>query len=128
VEKNGLGEVFDAPYDVVLDRHNVVQPDIVYVSKERASLIGESNIQGAPDLIIEILSESTAYRDAIQKKTLYARSGVQEYWMAAPDEKLIEVYTLKDREYTFAKIYRDDDILESQAIPSLRISLKDIFG
>jgi Uma2 family endonuclease len=61
VRENALGEVFDAPYDVYLDDENVVQPDILFISKDRLNIIGEKNIQGAPDLVIEIISENTAY-------------------------------------------------------------------
>ncbi|MEW6675939.1 MAG: Uma2 family endonuclease [Nitrospirota bacterium] len=76
VTENNLGEVFYAPCDVYLDEENVVQPDILFISKERLNIISEKNIQGAPDLVIEIISENTAYRDLVQKKRLYARFGV----------------------------------------------------
>ncbi len=126
-EAQGLGEVFHAPFDVVLDRENVVQPDILFIAKERSSIIGESNVQGAPDVIVEILSESAAYRDAVQKKMLYARHGVKEYWMVAPKERFIEVYFLKDGQYVLVKTHRQDDTLESLVIPGLRLALKEIF-
>ncbi|HBI24855.1 MAG TPA: restriction endonuclease, partial [Nitrospiraceae bacterium] len=71
VTNNDLGEIFYAPCDVHLDNENVVQPDILFISKERLNIIGEKNIQAAPDLAIEILSESSAYRDLVQKKKLY---------------------------------------------------------
>src|SRR4030042_5727949 len=103
VTENDLGEVFDAPYDVYFDNENVVQPDILFVSKERSNIIGEKNIQGSPDLVIEIISESTAYRDLVQKKKLYARFGVKEYWIVFPGEEFIEIYTLKANAYTLYK-------------------------
>jgi len=84
VTENDLGEVFYAPYDVHLDDENVVQPDIMFISKGRSKIIGEKNLLGAPDLVVEILSESTAYRDLIQKKKLYAKFGVKEYWIVVP--------------------------------------------
>lgn len=128
VMENNLGEVFDAPYDVHLDDENVLQPDILFVSKERLSIINEKNINGAPDLTIEILSESSAYRDVIQKKKLYARFGVKEYWIVAGDDKLIEVYQLKHKdEYKLNKTYYENDILESHVIKGLKIDLKNIF-
>jgi Uma2 family endonuclease len=70
VSENNLGEIFFAPYDVYLDEENVIQPDIMFISKERLNIIGEKNIQGAPCLTIEIISESSAYRDMVQKKKL----------------------------------------------------------
>lgn len=67
IERN-LGEVFDAPCDVYLDGENVVQPDILFISRDKLGIIGEKNIQGAPDLVIEIISENSVYRDMVQKK------------------------------------------------------------
>ena len=95
VTENDLGEIFDAPYDVHFDDENVVQPDILFISKDRLNIIGDKNLQGAPDLVIEILSESNAYRDLIQKKKLYARFGVKEYWIVVPGEKTIDIHILK---------------------------------
>jgi len=106
VKGNSLGDVFFAPYDVVLDDENVVQPDILFISKVRLSIIGEKNVHGAPDMVVEILSEATAYRDSIQKKRLYARSGVRELWLVAPDDRLVEAYDLKGAgEYALRKTY-----------------------
>ena len=127
VTENDLGEIFDAPCDVYLDDENIVQPDILFISKERLNIIGEKNIQGAPDLVIEIISESSAYRDFVQKKRLYARFGVKEYWIALPVEESIELYILKDSAYTLHKTYGKDDILESPALKDLKIALKNIF-
>ncbi len=127
VEKYNLGEIFVAPYDVYLDNENVVQPDILFVSKDRLNIIGEKNIQGAPDIVIEIISESNAYRDLVQKKKLYARFQVKEYWIVIPGEELIEIYTLKDNTYMFYKTYTKNDTLESPYLQDLRIELKNIF-
>ena len=126
-EKNDVGEFFHAPCDVYFDEENVLQPDIFFISKARTSIIGEANIQGAPDLVVEIAAESTAYRDTIQKKMLYARFGVKEYWIVAPREKFIEVYVLKNKEYALVKTYFYDDALESQVLKGFRVSLKEIF-
>jgi Uma2 family endonuclease len=127
VNENALGEVFYAPCDVYLDNENVVQPDILFISKERLNIIGEKNIQGAPDLAIEIISESTAYRDLVQKKKLYAKFGVKEYWLIIPEEGSVEIYTLKDKTYQLLKTYGKDDILESSLLKGLKIALKEIF-
>ncbi len=127
VEKYNLGEIFIAPYDIYLDSENVVQPDILFISKDRLNIIGEKNIQGAPDLVIEILSENTAYRDLVQKKKLYARFGVKEYWIVIPGEELVEIYTLKDNTYMLYKTYSKDDTLESSLLKELKIALKGIF-
>jgi len=92
VEKNVLGEVLYAPTDVYFSEKEVYHPDILFISKERMNIIGEKNIEAAPDLIIEILSPSSAYYDLRHKMRVYEASGVKEYWVVDPIEKDIEVY------------------------------------
>ena len=127
VTNNDLGEIFYAPCDVHLDNENVVQPDILFISKERLNIIGEKNIQAAPDLVIEILSESSAYRDLIQKKKLYTRFGVKEFWIVIPKEDLVEVYILKEGVYALHRSFSKDDTLESPLLKDLKIELRKIF-
>jgi len=127
VESHFLGEIFHGPLDVVFDNENVMQPDILFISKERMDIIGEKNIQGAPDLVVEIISESTAYRDLVQKKKLYVRFGVKEYWIVLPEESSVEVYTLKDNTFVLHKSYGKEDILQSSLLKKLKIELKKIF-
>ena len=80
-----LGWVFfNPPTDVLLSDHDVVQPDLIFVSRERKHVITDANIQGAPDLVVEILSPSTASRDWRDKLDLYERHGVAEYWLVDP--------------------------------------------
>lgn len=127
VEEKNLGEIFDAPYDVYLDKENNVQPDILFISKERLYIIGDNNVQGAPDLVVEIISESSAYRDTIQKKRLYARFGIKEFWIVAPREKMIEVYSLKDGKYHLITTYFYNDTLKSHILRGFEVELKEIF-
>jgi len=127
VTENKLGEIFDAPCDVYLDDENVIQPDILFISLDRLVIIGEKNIQGAPDLAVEIISENSAYKDMVQKKRLYARFGVKEYWVVIPDCEEIEIYILKDNTYRLYKSYNKSDNLESPLLKGLNIALKDIF-
>ncbi len=127
VTENNLGEVFYAPCDVYLDDENVVQPDILFISKDRLNIIGDKNIQSAPNLVIEIISENSVYRDMVQKKRLYARFGVKEYWIVIPEEKEVEVYILKGEAYQLYKTYTKVDILESPSLKGLKIGLKEIF-
>jgi Uma2 family endonuclease len=105
----------------------VVQPDILFISKDRLNIIGEKNIERAPDLVIEILSESTAYRDLIQKKKLYSRVGVKEFWIVIPGEESIEVYILKDNTFLLHRTYTKNEILESPYLKGFKIELKGIF-
>ena len=127
VRENELGEVFHAPYDVVLDDFNVVQPDILFVSKERAHIITDLNIQGTPDLVIEILSPSTAQRDRTQKRDLYARRGVPEYWLASADAESVQVLTLQDGEYRVAGIYTAGQTVVSPLLQGFSLNIDDIF-
>ena len=95
--EHSLGRVYHAPFDVVLSDMDVVQPDLIFVSNERADIITPANIQGAPDLVVEILSPSTAARDKTFKRSLYARHGITEYWMVDLTEKTITVLRLGER-------------------------------
>jgi len=126
VEKNKLGEIFYAPYDVHMGE-NVVQPDILFVSKEHSYVIVKEEIKGAPDLVIEILSPATAERDRTIKRTLYARYGVQEYWIVDPEEKTVEVLTLKKEGYETFGIYKMQDTLTSPLLSGLSINLTKVF-
>src|SRR5437867_1952075 len=94
VEENNLGEVFVAPYDVYLNRRNVYQPDIIFIAKENLYKIQENGLQGAPDLVIEILSPATWHYDKGDKKDEYERSGVKEYRMVDPLDKSAEGFYL----------------------------------
>lgn len=127
IKEHHLGEVFYAPCDVYLDDENVVQPDILFIAKDRLNIIGEKNIQGAPDLVIEIISEDSAYRDLVQKKKLYAKFGVKEYWIVIPDEAMVEVYNLKKNRFELLATYSKDAAIESSILKGLMIEIKEIF-
>jgi len=121
------GEVLYAPCDVYLGINDVVQPDIVYISKERSQIIGEEEIQGAPDLVVEILSPSSAPRDRVYKRTLYARYGVREYWLIDPQAKTVEVLRLGERGFRKIGLYGEGKSFTSPLFPGLEISVADIF-
>lgn len=127
VEEHKLGYVVDAPLDVVLSDEDVVQPDILYISHERSSIIREDGVYGAPDLIVEILSPTTAERDRTFKKTLYARHGVQEYWLVDPQANTVEVFTLQEQGYERSALYGVEDTLRSPLLAGLEIPLAKIF-
>ena len=128
VEEKGLGEVFHAPYDVVLSTENVTQPDILVVCTERLSIIAEANLPGAPDLVIEVLSPGTRQKDLAIKRKIYARFGVQEYWIVDPDAATVEVLTLEEAGYITAGMCRGSDRLSSPLLPDLNLSLNEIFA
>jgi len=99
LEDNPLGEVRIAPYDVHLDPENVFQPDIIFIRKDNLFKIQEDGLHGAPDLVIELFSSSTSRFDLNQKKAVYERYGVQEYWIVDPKTKDVQGFFLKDGSY-----------------------------
>jgi Uma2 family endonuclease len=127
VERYDLGEILDAPCDVVLSQENVVQPDILFISKDRLGIIGKTNIQGPPDLVIEIVSESTRSKDADIKRKLYAKYGVREYWIVDPAAKTVEVLTWSETGYVSTGVYPQTATLSSPELPNLKLSLSRIF-
>ena len=128
VRRRDLGIVLDAPLDVVLSEENVVQPDILFISKARRKIIHKEEIRGAPDLVVEILSPYTAGRDRTLKKKLYARYGVKEYWLVDPEEKTIEVLKLGQRGFERFAVYKRPDTLQSPLLAGLQIPLREVFS
>ena len=130
VREKGLAEVFNAPLDVVLgegEDREVVQPDLIYISRERAGIIAEEEIRGAPDLVVEITSPGTADRDRHYKKTLYARHGVAEYWLVDPQAKAVEIYVPGEAGFRLERVFRGKEILSSPLLPGLEIPLAEVF-
>ena len=125
--EHSLGRIYHAPFDVVLSDMDVVQPDLIFVSNERADIITPANIQGAPDLVVEILSPSTATRDKTFKRSLYARHGITEYWMVDLTEKTITVLRLGEREFEVVDTYGEGESLTSPTFQGFTLNLDDIF-
>lgn len=99
VHEKKKGKVVFVPVDVVLQDDEVFQPDIVFISNENSGVIKEAGIFGSPDLVVEILSPSSIYRDMEVKKGFYERAGIKEYWIVFPDENVIEVFALENGRY-----------------------------
>lgn len=127
VTENFLGSVYVAPFDVVLSDTNTLQPDILFISNERSHIITEANVQGGPDLAIEIISPSDPNRDRVHKREIYERHGVAEYWLVDPDDRNVTVLTLRDGAYLTAGIYRESGTLTSPTLPSFTLNLADLF-
>ena len=127
IRANNLGRLFYTATDVYLSDTNVVQPDLLFVSRERAHILTYSVVNGAPDLVVEILSPSTAQRDRTQKRELYARFRVPEYWQANGDTRSVAVLTLAGDDYEIAGIYGMGDTLVSPLLPGFRLDVDDIF-
>ena len=127
VEARGLGTFYFAPFDVILSSTNVVQPDLIFISSARAHIITEDNIRGAPDLLVEILSPSTAGYDRTTKRNLYARHGVGEYWLVDPYAKTITVLLLGADGYDTYAVFGVGDILTSPTLAGFALNLSELF-
>ena len=123
LEQRGLGEVYTAPFDVVLDDHNVVEPDVLFVRQERLDIVTDANVQGAPDIVVEILSPDTRDRDLTVKARLYARFGVPEYWVIDPDNQTLTAYRLVDAGYQPYGPYSVGDTMVSPLFPDDPLSV-----
>ena len=116
---------FIAPTDVVLSDQDVVQPDVIVVCDQKK--ITEANIQGAPDLVAEVLSPSTAIRDKREKKALYEKHGVREYMLIDPTENYVERFVLSDGVFGLPEIYGPGEVLVLKSLEGLEVPLSEVF-
>ena len=131
VAEGDLGEVFVAPYDVVLSETDVVQPDLLFVARKHRDRIGEPHLEGAPDLAVEVVSEATRGRDEVTKRHLYERHGVTEYWVVDPVVETVKVFRTGEegRYVREAELAAErEGLLVSSLLPGLKISLIEIFA
>lgn len=126
VEEKSLGEVYLAPVDVILSDIDIVQPDLLFISRERSEILTEENVRGAPDLVIEILSPSGSYRDKVLKRKLYAKYGVREYWIVHPKRREIAVLVPEKGDLRTWKTFRLGETLESRLLQGLRIEIDQV--
>ena len=122
-----IGRAFAAPIDVYFTDTDVVQPDLVFISNARAHIITDANIRGAPDLVVEILSPSAEQRDRVFKRSLYARHGVKEYWLADTRRKTIEQLLLDGDDFRLAGVFGMGDTLVSPTLNSHALNVSDVF-
>ena len=122
-----IGEVLCAPIDVFFSETETYQPDIIYISKDRFSIIAEEKVEGPPDLIAEILSPNNAYYDLRHKKQIYEQHDVKEYWIVDPMEKSIEIYENKQKLFGLVKKYDQSEIFESPFLKGFELTLSEVF-
>ena len=122
-----LGELFHSPCDVILSHDNIVQPDIIFVRKDRAGIIGDLNLHGAPDLVIENHSNAALVKTLRAKRRIYASFGIQEYWIVDSVADSIEVLAWSELGYISVGIYGKSDQLSSLLLPDLGLHLSRIF-
>ncbi|SRR6266446_4977139 len=126
VKRNKLGRMFISPIDVVLDSENTVQPDLVFVSSSNKDIIQRRGIFGVPDLLIEIISPSSVRRDRYDRKNLFARFGVKEYWIGDPANMALEILTLKAGQYELHCSAEEKGKLTSVVLAGLEFDLKEV--
>ena len=125
--EHDLGEVYIAPFDVILDRRTVVVPDLVFVAQARAGVVTERAVEGTPNLIVEILSPSTARRDRVAKLNAYARRGVPHYWLVDPAARTLEAFELVEGSYRLAVSVGGDDEFRPGLFPVLVLPLSELW-
>lgn len=127
VKEKGAGLLLYSPVDVYLDDENAFQPDLVFVSRQRRDIIKDDGIHGAPDMIVEILSPSTAYYDIKKKFKLYEKFGVKEYWIVDPEMKNVELYSFVNGKFVLKAGISEQGAVRSVILEELELSLEDIF-
>jgi Uma2 family endonuclease len=131
LDATGLGQVYHAPFDVVLSSHDVVEPDLLVVLDEQLDVLTPQHVRGAPAIVIEILSPGTRRRDETLKRDLYARAGVREYWMVDPDARTIRVcrWPAAGAPGPVTDLAAAaGDTLTSALLPGVRLPLRELFG
>jgi len=129
IKSHPVGFAFAAPYDVVFSDLDVVEPDLLYVSRERFELLTKAHVRGAPDLVAEILSPGTRRTDEIIKRKLYERWGVGEYWVIDPELDTIKIYRRANTAFTRAAelTLETGDTLTTPLLPGWSIALSEVF-
>src|SRR5262245_19438152 len=131
LKEHPIGEVFFAPLDVVISQFDVVEPDLLFVSRERAAqVLVPEHVRGVPDLVVEVASKGTRKRDETIKRALYERAGVTEYWVVDPKRDVVRVYRKGDGGFDRPIELRRDaaDTLTTTLLPGLEMSLDAIFS
>jgi Uma2 family endonuclease len=130
LEEHPVGRLFHAPLDVLMSQFDVVEPDLIYLSNERAAeIMTKLHLRGAPELVIEIGSPSTRQRDETIKRHLYERTGVSEYWFVDPELDVVRVYRRESERFTRPmELSREaGDILTTPLLAGLTLPLDRIF-
>ncbi len=124
----GPYEIRLSPFDVAFDGSSTFQPDLLFVSNARRHIFDGHGITGAPDVVVEVLSESTRRRDLTVKMPVYARSGVREMWVADLDARTVAKYAGDGASLALVEVYQSDGVLVSDAMPGVAIELAPIFA
>jgi Uma2 family endonuclease len=127
VERHRLGKTALAPLDMVLAPHRAVQPDVIFIANERLGIIGE-RVQGAADLVVEVLSPDSRRRDRIDKRDLYEQHGVREYWLIDPEVRTVEVLSLERGQCQLLGRWQSGDNAVSALLKGFEVPVGELFG
>jgi Uma2 family endonuclease len=127
LEKHDIGEIVPAPSDVFLDEINVFQPDLYFVRNDRRRFIVKEGVEGAPTLVIEVLSPSTSKQDRTEKREAYMAAGVEELWLIDPKAQTIEAHLLEKSPDAQPKITQKPGKFTSAIFPGLRVDTTKLF-
>jgi Uma2 family endonuclease len=127
IKERDLGKLFHAPIDLILESTSVLQPDLLFVSKARQHIITDRAVEGAPDLVIEILSPTTSRTDRVTKAQIYARHSIPAYWIVDPEQEVIEVYLLEVDGYRLAATLQGESPMFAPPFRELEIAAKAVF-
>jgi Uma2 family endonuclease len=122
-----VGKAYIAPLDVYLGEHDVFQPDVIFVSNGRRHILADDGAHGAPDLVIEVVSPSSAQLDKKRKRGVYARVGVKELWLVDPILLQIHVYDFARDVAKAVRLVDEDETFECAILPGLTIAAADVF-
>ena len=128
VKQHDLGLVIGAPVDVYFSETETYQPDLVFISKERLSIITEQKVMGAPDLVVEVLSPATGYYDLTKKQRVYQTSGVKEYWIVDPTEKTVKVLTNVGDAFEDTEPIAEQTAAKSRLLDGFEVELATLFA
>ncbi|GAB3640947.1 Uma2 family endonuclease [Spirosoma arcticum] len=127
VKTSQLGRVLFAPFGVVLDDFDDVQPDLMFVTAAKQNIIREDGIFGIPDLLVEIISPSSIRTDRGKKFKLYERMDVPEYWIVDINNRSIEVYQRQESGYELVSFAAEQGEVESLVLAGLRVEVRALF-
>jgi len=127
LKRNPIGKLFNAPFDVYLDEFNVFQPDIIIVLNERLEILTEEGVEGAPELVVEILSLKTRRLDLVNKKQEYARAGVKVLWIIDPEPRTIDIHQFTPTGIEEIRQVVEEDTLSSDLLPGFNLDVAGIF-
>lgn len=128
LDKNAIGHIFYAPVDVFFDKYSQAQPDILFIQNDRDFIIDlDDGIMGAPDLVVEIISPGSYRLDRVDKKLLYEKFAVKEYWIIDPNNHVVEIYVMDNNIYALNQIFEGGGMVTSTVLEGFELQIQKLF-